>query len=250
MGTQLSLPFRAPSRTTRQEPARDVLAVGRRVWAVTYVRHRRARHYVLRVEEDGSLRVTIPRGGSRTEAERFARDKADWIAREQYRQELARGRAAWLDGSPVLLRGQAERLEVDQASATARLGDETIALAGDGPAALAAAVTRHLRRLAGHELPARLMELASSLGQRVKGVTVRDQRSRWGSCSHSGRISLNWRLVQAPPSVRDYVLLHELMHLTEGNHSARFWKKLEEVCPWHRDARAWLRTRPPAGFSR
>ena len=59
-----------------------------------------------------------------------------------------------------------------------------------------------------------------------------------------GPDSLNWRLVQAPPTVRDYVLLHELTHLAEGNHSRRFWKKLEAVCPWHREARAWLRAWP------
>jgi predicted metal-dependent hydrolase len=88
------------------------------------------------------------------------------------------------------------------------------------------------------------MEMAASLGHQVSRVTIRDQRSRWGSCSPSGRISLNWRLIQVPPSVRDYVLLHELTHLVESNHSPRFWKKLEAVCPWHREARTWLRARP------
>lgn len=246
---QLFLPFAGRSRRPGPERARDVITAGRRVWPVTYVRHPRARHYVLRVEEDGSLRVTIPRGGSRKDAERFARHKADWIDRERYRRELARGRTAgWQDGSPVLLRGEATPLEANFAAGTARLGEDTIVLTGDGPAALSAAVTRHLRHLAVRELPARLTELAAPLGYRVSGVTIRDQRSRWGSCSPSGRISLNWRLVQAPPSVRDYVLLHELTHLAEGNHSSRFWKKLEGVCPWHGEARAWLRKWPPQGL--
>jgi predicted metal-dependent hydrolase len=197
---QLFLPFRKREAPRSAEPGRDVITVGRRVWTVTYARHPRARSYVLRVGEDGGLRVTIPRGGSRKEAERFARHKADWIERERYRLSL--------------------RQAPDPAEA------------------------RRLRDLAARELPARLMELAASLGHTVAGVTVRDQRSRWGSCSHAGRISLNWRLVQAPPTVRDYVLLHELMHLAEGNHSRRFWKKLEAVCPWHREARAWLRAWP------
>jgi predicted metal-dependent hydrolase len=248
VNVQLVLPFAARPRRPRHEPARDVLTAGRRVWAVTYVRHPRARHYVLRVEEDGSLRVTIPRGGSRKDAERFAKHKADWIDRERYRRELARGRATgWEDGSPVLLRGEAIPLEVDLVARTARLGTETIALNGDGTAGLSTAVACHLRSLAARELPARLTELAASLGHTVSGVTVRDQRSRWGSCSPSGRISLNWRLLQAPPLVRDYVLLHELTHLVEGNHSSRFWKKLEAVCPWHVEARAWLRAWPPQG---
>ncbi len=204
MFEQLSLRFAVPRRPPRDEPARDVLVVGRRPWTVTYVRHRRARHYILRLADDGSLRVTIPRGGSRKDAERFARGKVGWIEREQYRREMARGSAgARWDAS---LRAQAER-----------------------------------------ELPARLMELAVPHGYRVAGVTVRDQRSRWGSCSPAGRISLNWRLVQVPPSVRDYVLLHELTHLAVSNHSPRFWKALEAVCPWHREARAWLRARRISG---
>jgi hypothetical protein len=201
---QLTLVFGEPPARTRHEAARDVLALGRRQWPVTYVRHRRARHYILRIADDGSLLVTIPRDGSRKDAERFARGKAGWIEREQYRREMARGTAAsrW-DAS---LRPQAER-----------------------------------------DLPARLMELAAQHGYRVAGVTVRDQRSRWGSCSPAGRISLNWRLAQVPPLVRDYVLLHELTHLAVSNHSPKFWKTLEAVCPWHREARAWLRARRITG---
>jgi hypothetical protein len=204
MSIQLSLTFGKPPRPPREEPARDVLVLGRRPWTVTYVRHRRARHYILRFAADGSLRVTIPRGGSRKDAERFVRQKADWIDREHDRREMARGNAeAMWDAS---LRPQAER-----------------------------------------ELPARLMELAAEHGYRVGGVTVRNQRSRWGSCSPSGRISLNWRLVQVPPLVRDYVLLHELTHLAVGNHSLKFWKALEAACPWHREARAWLCARQITG---
>ena len=200
MTTQLFLPFRKPEAPRPAGPARDVITVGGRAWAVFFVRHSRARHYVLRVEDDGRLRVTIPRGGSRQHAEQFARHKADWIERERCRRAL--------------------RQAIDPAEA------------------------RQLRALAARELPARLLELAAQHGHTVAGVTIRNQRSRWGSCSPKGRISLNWRLVQAPPSVRDYVLLHELTHLSEANHSRKFWKKLEAICPWHREARAWLRACP------
>jgi len=203
MSKQLSLTFGDPPGRTHRAPSRDVLVVGRRQWPVIYVRHRRARHYILRVDEDGSLRVTIPRGGSRKDAEQFARRKADWIDREQYRRLMTRPSSAPLESAG-------------------------------------------LRERATQELPARLMELAASTGHHVSGVTVRAQRSRWGSCSPSGRIALNWRLIQVPPAVRDYVLLHELTHLDVSNHSPRFWKALEVVCPWHREARAWLRSRPIA----
>jgi predicted metal-dependent hydrolase len=204
MSIQLSLTFGKPPGRPPLEPVRDALILGRRQWPVTYVRHRRARHYILRIADDGSLRVTIPRGGSRKDAERFAKGRAGWIEREQYRREMARGNsgARW----DATLRPQADR-----------------------------------------DLPARLMELAAQHGHIVAGVTVRDQRSRWGSCSPAGRISLNWRLVQVPPLVRDYVLLHELTHLAVSNHSPKFWKALEAVCPWHSEARAWLRARRITG---
>jgi hypothetical protein len=102
-------------------------------------------------------------------------------------------------------------------------------------------VLAHLRALAARELPSRLLELARVHGFTVAAVSVRNQRTRWGSCSPSGRISLNWRLIQAPPAVCDYVLLHELTHLRHPNHSARFWRELARLCPHHAEARKWLR---------
>jgi predicted metal-dependent hydrolase len=72
-------------------------------------------------------------------------------------------------------------------------------------------------------------------------VRVRDQQSRWGACSGKGAITLNWRLVQMPPDVADYVMLHELAHLRQPNHSRRFWREVDRLCPSWRDAERWLR---------
>lgn len=94
---------------------------------------------------------------------------------------------------------------------------------------------------ASRELPARLHQLAADHGLIATKVTVRNQRSRWGSCSPSGHICLNWRLVLMPDSVRDYVLIHELMHLRQLNHSRRFWRLVEKACPEFEAARQWLR---------
>jgi predicted metal-dependent hydrolase len=91
------------------------------------------------------------------------------------------------------------------------------------------------------ELPARAWELAAITRVNVTQVTVRNQRSRWGSCSVGGTISLNWRLVQTPDLVRDYIIHHELMHLHEMNHSAHFWARVEEVYPEWREAEEWLK---------
>ncbi len=116
---------------------------------MTYVRHRRARHYVLRLEDDGSLRVTIPRGGSRKDAERFARNKAGWIERERYRRAVSRGSGGgWRDGSRILLRGEDSVLKVDQQAGVARLGDEEIPLPADASFDVRRLVSDRLRRMA------------------------------------------------------------------------------------------------------
>jgi predicted metal-dependent hydrolase len=105
-------------------------------------------------------------------------------------------------------------------------------------------VERHLRELATHELPLRVAELAKEHQFEVRRVSVRNQRSRWGSCSRRGTISLNWRLVQTPIYVRDYIILHELAHLKEMNHSKRFWREVARLCPEFVKAEQWLKEHP------
>ena len=140
-----------------------------------------------------------------------------------------------------MLRGESVRLEAEANSDKGIfLGPEKLIvsnLASD----LRPAVEEHLRRLAERELPPRVMEYAGIHQLSVQRVTVRGQRTRWGSCSRRGTISLNWRLIQTPPFVSDYIILHELMHLREMNHSSRFWRQVESVCPDYRQAEQWLK---------
>ena len=161
-----------------------------------FVRHRRARRYVLRVETDGRVRVTIPRGGSKREAEAFAGRQTDWIRRQQV--------AVTRPPLPVEER-------------------------------------RRLRALARQLLPSRLRELAARHALAVARVSIRDQRSRWGSCGRDGHICLNWRLVLMPEWVRDYVLVHELMHLRRLDHSPQYWALVSAAYPDFERARQWLR---------
>jgi predicted metal-dependent hydrolase len=123
------------------------------------------------------------------------------------------------------------------------LGREFIPVA-DFAGDLRAVIERHLRALAAKELPAWTLEFAALHKLSVRRVTVRAQRSRWGSCSFKGVISLNWRLIQTPPFVRDYIILHELMHLRQMNHSARFWREVERVCPDYKRTKLWLKENP------
>jgi predicted metal-dependent hydrolase len=149
----------------------------------------------------------------------------------------------WVAGTTVLLRGSTVPLEVGQvATGKARvpLGDVTFALDATAPADLRPVVEQQLRELAVRELSSRVQELAAAHGFHPVALSIRNQRSRWGACSPSGRLTLNWRLIQMPPAIRDYVILHELAHLQHLNHSARFWQKLARLCPEYKESRAWL----------
>ncbi len=232
------------SKLMGEEGKMDFLLVrGKRI-PVTTIRSERARRYHLRMRPDGSARLTIPRRGSAAEGWRFAERNSEWVARQLDR--LARHPArpkVWQVGTEVLFRGQKVVLETGSEGRTVRLGDENIKIAGIAED-LRPWVTKHLWKLAGGELPRRTFELAAQHQLTVTRVTVRNQRSRWGSCSRRGTISLNWRLIQTPVFVRDYIILHELMHLREMNHSPRFWREVERVCPDYAVAEKWLKQNP------
>lgn len=210
------------------------------------VRNPRARRYLLRLRPDGTARVTIPRGGSAAMAQQFVERHATWLERELKRiQAQPRRPAAWTIGTEILLRGELVRIEPgpNGEPETARIGSETI-LVPIAATDLRPAIEGWLRQLAARELPGRLLELAARHGLTVRRITVRNQKSRWGSCSRRGTISLNWRLIQTPAFVCDYICLHELMHLRQMNHSSAFWGEVEQVCPDYRMAERWLKENP------
>ncbi|MGC4085271.1 MAG: M48 family metallopeptidase [Vicinamibacterales bacterium] len=149
------------------------------------------------------MRVTIPRRGSRREAAEFLEQHHDWVVRQRQ-----------------------------------RVADRQTRMPPDIPAD----EQHRLRKQAARELPVRLLELAASTGLHVRKVSVRNQKHRWGSCSTSGLICLNWRLITMPDWVRDYVMYHELMHLKRMDHSPAFWRLVAQVCPNYQEARRWLRT--------
>lgn len=205
-------------------------------------RHPRARRYIVRVRADGRVRLTIPRGGSREEGMNFVRRQQGWIERQLAKAAARRESSApteWGHGTNFLFRGELVTLSVDEDGNTVRFTGESVRLKPGNT--MRPAVEHHLRRLATGELAERTIELARQHALIVRRVTVRDQRSRWGSCSRAATISLNWRLIQTPPAVRDYIILHELMHLREMNHSARFWRHVAAVCPDFETAEKWLK---------
>jgi predicted metal-dependent hydrolase len=228
---QLVLPLNSP----KSSGLRTITIAGR-TYHIEIARHPRARRYLLRVSNEGTLRLTVPRGAGIAAGLQFASRQHEWIERERLRQ--GRHSAPWKNGSIVMFRGLEERLIVD--GERVKCGPETILLDAR-MVDLRPAVEAHFRRLAAAELPARCLELAARQKLRVARVAVRNQKSRWGACSSRSVITLNWRLVQMPPQVAEYILWHELMHLRQPNHSRRFWREVEAVCSHWRDSERWLR---------
>jgi len=225
------------------KPARPVakdffLTIGGRQISVELLRHPRARRYVLRLRPDGSARVTMPRGGSVAGAQRFAERNQPWLARQIQRQ-AARPKISneWHVGTEIFFRGELVKIQPGPDGVFSFGGENFKAANPD----LRPVLERHLWRLAARELPPKMLEFAARHQLTVRRVSVRNQKSRWGSCSRRGTISLNWRLIQTPAFVCDYILLHELMHLREMNHSARYWREVEQVCPDYEIAERWLK---------
>jgi predicted metal-dependent hydrolase len=218
-----------------------LIEIGDRTVPIEYVRNRRARRYVIRVTPDGRVRATIPPFGSKGEAYAFAERERHWIER-QLKKRIARPiSASWIAGTSFLFRGEFVTLEIEPLSKTICFADQRIDAVTDPSMDLRPLVERHLFRLASRELIPRTVELAQLHGLRVRRVAIRSQRTRWGSCSPTGTVSLNWRLVQMPALVSDYIILHELMHLREMNHSKAFWRCVEKVCPNHQIAERWIK---------
>ncbi len=200
------------------------------------VRHRRARRYVVRVTSDG-VRLTVPRGASIAGGMAFAERQARWLEREWRRQRERM--APWTAGTSLWFRG--ERVSLSLVDGHVLVGPQRVDADIDGRN-LRTTVEPWMRRLAERELPPRCLELSEQTGLAVARVTIRNQRSRWGACSPSRAITLNWRLIQMPAEVSDYIIIHELMHLKQPNHSRKFWREVDQACAWWRSAERWLRT--------
>lgn len=199
----------------------------------------RARRYILRVSQDGTVCVTVPRGGTEAFARRFAYEKEAWIREQLTRFTHTRApEHAWGPGALVWFRGERHPL-LDHGS-HAQIADFTFPIP-PLDSDWRPSVERHFRVLATTELPPLVLGRAALHDLVVQRIQVRNQRSRWGSCSRQGTISLNWRLVQTPLFVRDYLIAHELAHLRQMNHSQRFWAVVEQFYPDWRTAERWLR---------
>ena len=224
----------------KPEPKPDTLQVGSRSVPLLFVHHPRARRYLLRLHQDGVARVTVPRRGSIKAATEFALRNIGWLEQQIQRLETQPKIAIeWRVGTEILFRGELVRIETDDGKI--QFGSQLLTVRGDVSVDLKPAIQKQLRKLAQQELLARVQELATVHGIEILRISVRNQKSRWGSCSRRGTISLNWRLIQTPVFVRDYIILHELAHRRQMNHSDKFWLEVERLCPDYLIAEKWLK---------
>ena len=186
----------------------DLVQVGGFELPIHFRRNSKARRYILRVKRPACLVATIPRGGSQREAWAFIQRNHSWIQNQLAKPVPAPKTEAWFRGQRIPI----AEFDVKEAQC-----------------------------LAISELLQRTRELAAQTNSNIARITIRSQRTRWGSCSRRRAISLNWRLIQTPQFVIDYIILHELMHLRQMNHSKRFWEEVAKVCPTWREAEKWLR---------
>ncbi|WP_439816726.1 M48 family metallopeptidase [Zavarzinia sp. CC-PAN008] len=239
--------LRHVARSSASAPPRaaaPTLDIDGRSVAVEVRASQRARRMLLRVDQKRDVVVvTLPPFVPRRDGLRFAREHVAWIAQ---RLAAAPARQPFAAGAVLPVLGRPARIvhHADSRAAT-RLaaGTDGIDLLNVGGAAehVRRRVEDFLKRRARSEIVARAHPLAQRLGRPIKGITLRDPGTRWGSCSPAGKLSFSWRLILAPPAVLDYVVAHEVAHLAVFDHSARFWATVADLIGDAAPARAWLR---------
>jgi predicted metal-dependent hydrolase len=203
----------------------------------TIRRSARARRVRVAVDPERGVEVVLPQRAPARAAAAAVVELRPWIERRLREVEAARAVVASRAGTAPYL-GTTLRL-VPEAGRTRvhRRGDELLVPEGDASIAL----ERWYRRMAKAEIAPRLDVAVAALGTRYTGLTIRNQKTRWGSCSSNGSMSFNWRLLLAPEPVLDYVVWHEACHLRVMDHSPRFWALVERHVPGYAEPRRWLR---------
>ncbi|AZB54188.1 M48 family peptidase [Cereibacter sphaeroides] len=204
---------------------------------ITLRRSAQARRFSLRVSRlDGRVTLTLPLRAREAEALAFVRDQEGWIRRAlsdvPESASVGLGSVLPLEGRPLTVRPGSGR--------SVRVTDDSLLVPGD-PASVPLRLATFLKAMARERLAAACDRHARSLGRTYARLTLRDTRSRWGSCTQDGCLMFSWRLILAPPPILDYVAAHEVAHLAQMNHSPAFWAEVALLDPDYALHRAWLR---------
>ena len=209
----------------------------------------RAKRVRLEISGDAGLLVVIPERFSLADVPNVLKGKSRWILQKLdhfgSRRDSERARPLG-DGDTVPYRGRSLALDI-----CIRPGGRPVARRDEGvlrvvasdcsPSAIRTIVENWYRQEARRAITRRVDALADAFGLSYNKIYIRNQKTRWGSCSTRGNLSFNWRLVTMPPDVMDYVIIHELSHLDQPNHSRHFWQLVEVRCPGYRGCKSWLK---------
>lgn len=219
--------------------APDTLIVGRHRLPLSIMRNRRARRISLRYNPvDHAFHLTLPRHARLQDGLNFIRLKEEWVAEtlERIPPKIFMRDGAWLS---VL--GKERRLEYAPGIRSEyRVEGRRLRIASVSKVSMGKDAKEVLKKMLRERISELAHKKAKEIGCEVKRITIRDTRSRWGSCSSSGRLSFSWRLIFAPEDVLDYVVSHEVAHLRIMNHSPRFWNLVGQICPHYHKSKDWL----------
>jgi hypothetical protein len=204
----------------------------------------RARRLALSIDERG-LRIAVPPRLTFAEVEAFVRMHAEWVLAklDEYAARNTHRYVRICDGARLPLLGREAEVRVVAGANRVLWQDDALILAARPDADLDALARRGLQRRALEHFAIRLGHYAALMDRPAPPLALSSARGRWGSCSSATGVRINWRLIHLPPHLGDYVIAHELAHLAEMNHSARFWRVVGRMYPDWRAARAELKQR-------
>ena len=218
---------------------------------ISYLLERRSRRTIgLKITADG-LVVHAPKRIVEFQLNQILQQKSNWILNKlQAREANHVAKIEWIDGEHLLYLGSDIQLSISQNSSNKALifDQNTLLLASpqaNNHAVLARKVIQWYKKQAMTDFNRRLEILAAKLGVATPPLTLSNAQSRWGSCNSRGEVRLNWRLLQAPPHIINYVICHELAHLKQMNHSAKFWAVVEQLFPNYKAAEKELKALSP-----
>ena len=210
-----------------------------RALRVPLQRDRRARNITIHIDVTiGGARIVMPVSATAAEAKRVVRRHARWVLD---RIDALPPHVSFVHGAVIPFQGEPHRIEhAPDGRGVIERADGVLRVYGQREH-LPRRLRDWLRREAGAAITPLALAKAETVGRRVRRVSLRDPRCRWGSCSAEGRLSFSWRLILAPPMALDYVVAHEVAHLVEMNHSPAFWRVVDTLTPHAREAKRWLR---------